>query len=604
MWPDDPTGPRADDPNDIHPLARAVERAETTEWYLLSMSPIELPSPRSLAVLGRVVALAGVAAAALAVVVMILLGQARAHERALHEQQGHQRIDREHDFLSREVHAVQADVLYLAEQETLHRFLSGERDVRSQLEREYANFARRRGVYDQIRCLDGSGREIVRVDFRGEEVRVIPPEELQHKAGRYYVRESQKLGPGEVFVSRFDLNVERGEIQRPLEPVVRFVTPAVDRAGQTRGLLALNYSGKHLLGRLGEVSLPGSTLLIDARGEYIHGPEEQDAWGWMLGHDRTFPAQFPEAWEKIRDERSGQFAGERGLFTFRRVSLSGSRGGGPLLLVARVPEDALFARSNELLRQLLLLYAGAMVLIVTLGWYWAWSAVVRARQAQSIVASEARLRALSSQLLTVQETERRRISRELHDELGQQVTAISLDLQLAARQEDSARARELLQHAVRETEHLLQSLHEIASRVRPPVLDDLGLRDALESLAEEFSRRAGLRVGLSLSFDERRLSTRIRENIYRVVHEGLANAAKHAETQDASVIIEDMNDAVHVRIEDEGVGFDPERADRSRLGLLGMRERVELLGGAFRLDSSPGRGTRITATIGTAAERT
>ena len=115
---------------------------------------------------------------------------------------------------------------------------------------------------------------------------------LQAKADRYYYRDAMELKPGEVFVSDFDLNVEHGQIERPLEPVLRLLTPVVDETRAMRGLLALNYSGDHLLRRLNELSLPGSTLLTNSAGEYIHGPKPDDAWGGCLGTPRTFKKIF------------------------------------------------------------------------------------------------------------------------------------------------------------------------------------------------------------------------------------------------------------------------------------------------------------------------
>jgi signal transduction histidine kinase len=455
--------------------------------------------------------------------------------------------------------------------------------------------------------LDTSGREVIRVNFREERAEVVAENELQAKADRYYYRDAMKLEPGEVFVSEFDLNVEHGQIERPLEPVLRLLAPVVDEAGSTRGLLALNYSGDHLLRRLNKLSLPGSTLLINSAGQYIRGPRPDDAWGWLLGQSRSFPKHFPTAWQQINDESEGQFLTGEGMFTFRRVWLSESptfpgreiqaNELAALILIAFVPPNLHYTASTKLLKQLLWMYAGAMILITTVGWYWARSAAIRRQQAKSIVASEVRLRTLSNELLTAQEEERRSISRELHDELGQQVTAISLNLRSAARQQDAASAASLLERAIEETDHLLQAVHEVASRVRPSVLDDLGLHDAVESLTSEHSQRSGVTINMKLDFDEQCVSRKIGENVYRILQEGLTNVVKHAETEQVSVTIELESNQLLMTLEDHGMGFDSYQRDNSRLGIIGMQERVELLGGRFTLSTRRGAGTRIDVSI-------
>ena len=453
------------------------------------------------------------------------------------------------------------------------------------------------------------------MNYREGEAEVVPTDELQHKSDRYYYREALNFDAGEVFVSEFDLNIEHGQIQRPLNPVLRFLTPVVDSSGAKQGLLAVNYSGDHLLRRFSEVSLPGSTLLINSQGEYIYGLHAGDAWGWLCWHT-TGPSRsiFLRHGNRIGSRSEGQFSTAEGLFTFRLASLSQSsaasttapssqdtvHGGSdpaPLLIVAYVPPDLLYAASTKLLKQLMLMYTGAMVLLSTIGWYWAHSAAVRTMQARSIAESEARLRTLSNQLLTAQEVERRSICRELHDELGQLVTAIHLDLQSATQQEDTARTQSLLHHAIEETDQLLKSLHEIASRVRPSVLDDLGLQEAVETVASEIHRRAGVSVETQLDFDEAIVSPQIGENTYRIVQEALMNVAKHAETKQASVEIGVNSNDLRITVADHGAGFDPRQLDGSRLGILGMRERAELLGGHFALFSKPGEGTRVDIRI-------
>lgn len=576
------------------------------EDVLLKVHHNTLPlSPFSADVLVRLLTLVSVAGIVLGCVVAIIYFQERSHEALLLREQGQQRVEREFEFLSGRIAAVKSDVLYLAEQETLQRFLQGDSPARSELERDYVRFATHRSVYDQIRFLDTTGREIVRVNFRLGQPSVVAPENLQEKTDRYYYRDALALPAGDVFISDFDLNVEYGEIERPLKPVLRCLTAVVDSQGESRGLLALNYAGDDLLRKLDRLSLPGATLLLTSDGHYIRGRNPEDAWGWLLDHSQSFASQFPLAWPQISAQPEGQFATAEGLFTFRHVSFSNvSQAAGiedravsgsfdPLTLVAFLPADRQDVASARLLTQLLWIYAGSMVLLMTVGWYWVRSVAIRRQQARSIVASEARLRTLSDQLLTAQEQERRSISRQLHDELGQQVTAISLDLRSAERQQDGQRTQSLLKRAIEETDCLLKSIHEVATRVRPAVLDDLGLQEAVESMTAEIGHRSGLQLTTDLDFAGGDVPAKIGQNVYRILQEGVLNVVKHAKTDHATVTIQADTNQLRLTLEDDGCGFDPQQRDASRLGILGMQERTELLGGRFQLSSQPGSGTRI-----------
>ncbi len=176
------------------------------------------------------------------------------------------------------------------------------------------------------------------------------------------------------------------------------------------------------------------------------------------------------------------------------------------------------------------------------------------------------------------------------------MTAISLDLKSAARDDIGPCAGPLLQRAIGETEQLLKSVHEIATRLRPSVLDDLGLHDAAESLAQEFEQRTGVSVVCELCFHHHTVPPLVGENVYRILQEALANVASHAQTPEVSVRIEVGDATLSMDVRDDGVGFDP-RSPSSRLGIIGMQERVELLDGHFDLRSAPGEGTQIRITI-------
>jgi signal transduction histidine kinase len=265
--------------------------------------------------------------------------------------------------------------------------------------------------------------------------------------------------------------------------------------------------------------------------------------------------------------------------------------------VARIPPQVLFGRATLLLDKLLLLYGVVLVLVLILAWYLAYIGVLRRDHERHLADSAARLRSLSMQLLTAQEGERRNLSRDLHDELGQVVTSVTLDLQRAAQAGERQRKDDLIGRALHGAGCLLDRIHEISTRLRPTLLDDLGLKDAVQSLLSDYERRTGIAVRAELSFEQASVSPPISENVYRILQEALTNVSKHARTKEVFVTLRMAGGVVVLTVRDQGVGLAPEALDGKRLGLLGMRERAELLDGAFFVRGEPGRGTEVQVTI-------
>ncbi len=213
------------------------------------------------------------------------------------------------------------------------------------------------------------------------------------------------------------------------------------------------------------------------------------------------------------------------------------------------------------------------------------------------------LRLLSRQMLLAQEEERKRISRELHDVIAQTLTAINL--RLAALKADATMNTQDRERNITRTQQLVEQsagvVHEFARQLRPTVLDDVGLIPALQTFMKGFNEETGIRVNLSAfaSIDQVEGDERI--VLYRVAQESLTNVARHAKASHVEVTIEKLDGAVCMKIKDNGKGFPSEREcqgrKNKRLGLLGMRERLEMIGGNFTIESLPGKGTTITALI-------
>jgi signal transduction histidine kinase len=208
------------------------------------------------------------------------------------------------------------------------------------------------------------------------------------------------------------------------------------------------------------------------------------------------------------------------------------------------------------------------------------------------------LQRLSAKLVDVQEQERRSIARELHDEVGQALTAIKVELAIAERNAGlSDKAQEALRDVRSITDRTLQQVRDLSQLLHPSLLDDLGLPAALEWYLKGYSRRTGIRAELLQERMDERLPAGTETCIFRVVQEALTNVARHARASSARVYLQRLGHTVLLTVEDDGVGMDElvqsESGSRG-LGLLGIRERATELGGTFKLESQPGKGTRVT----------
>lgn len=229
-------------------------------------------------------------------------------------------------------------------------------------------------------------------------------------------------------------------------------------------------------------------------------------------------------------------------------------------------------------------------------------------QARSL---QEQLRHLSHQILSVQEEERKRISRELHDEVVQTLTGINV--QLSNLKASAAINSKDLQRRITSTQRLVEKsvaiVHRFARDLRPTLLDDLGLIPALDSFVKDFTRRTAIRVRFTAfpSAPIDRLENAKRTVFYRVAQEALTNVARHAQADLITVSVRTVDRAIVLEVVDDGQGFTPAAVllakPDNRLGVLGMRERVQMVGGEFTLKSIPGQGTTVRAEIPTGKVR-
>lgn len=224
------------------------------------------------------------------------------------------------------------------------------------------------------------------------------------------------------------------------------------------------------------------------------------------------------------------------------------------------------------------------------------------------VATKERMRGeLIEKLLTAHEDERRRIARELHDETGQALTALIVNLELASQEPSPERLRAQLGQLRQLAERTLGDIRRLIYDLRPSILDDLGLAAALRWYAKNLLDPRDITWTLSVSGISGRLPAGLETVAFRLVQEALTNVLRHAEASRVTVSVAVAGRELHVRIEDNGRGFDPRRprqADRTGgFGLLGMQERVELVGGRWEVQSTPGVGTVVSAVLPIRDER-
>lgn len=217
------------------------------------------------------------------------------------------------------------------------------------------------------------------------------------------------------------------------------------------------------------------------------------------------------------------------------------------------------------------------------------------RMRRSLEEKESQRSRLLQVLLTAQEEERGRIARDLHDQIGQSLTALllGLDRQLERAVPLPADAQAELLRLRRLAAVTLADVRRIALDLRPSLLDELGLAAALRRFAREQHERYGIAVTVLAEVPER-LSRQVETVLYRVAQEALTNVVRHARATEASIVVTVSRGSVQLVVEDDGVGFDPAAlAPAERIGLIGMRERLELLGGSLRLESAPGGGCSV-----------
>ena len=227
------------------------------------------------------------------------------------------------DLTINELEQIVADIKYLNTSPLFLEYVNNGMDKNS-VEDEWMVFSDSKMKYDQLRYLDDQGNELLRINYNKGQPEIVAEDLLQNKKDRYYFTETIKLGPGEIYMSKFDLNIEGDSIEQPEKPMIRFGIPVFDKNNVKTGVFVANYLGENIKQKLFDLTdgTVGSIQLINKDSYWLIGPDKAKEWGFMYpGRENyTFKNLFPSEWERISKEKKGHFYTKNGSFTFDTIN--------------------------------------------------------------------------------------------------------------------------------------------------------------------------------------------------------------------------------------------------------------------------------------------
>jgi len=496
---------------------------------------------------------------------------------------------------------------FLRDQIQAHRLIEADRD-RESFAHDLYSFMRYNDLFDQIRFIDVTGMERLRVDSEPDGPVVTPDQDLQFKGDTYYFRKTMALGNREIYISPLDLNKEHGKLERPLKPVIRFGLKVVRPDGRVAGVLIINHKAEDMLDRYRRVSSPaaGQSMLLNSKGYWLSHPDPKQAWGFMFsdGAARSMAKTEPAIWTRIQRSESGQFEDQGDIISFatvhpfaafsalRYLSLAGQNNSAYWKVVSKFPVSSIKTAVAPIRNRVLLtaLMTGFMVtLLITL--------VIRIRTNKAQLLEQ--VRALSQELMQARELERTEIARTLHDEFGQVLAAIQIQARLLDQEcqhHDCGAALESIHRVEQFTERLQDTTRVVLQQLKPAHLEELGILEAVKDLCEEWQHSVGIKADVSVQGSALPIPDPANIHLFRIVQEGLTNIVRHSGATQARVSFTFKASQLILSIEDNGCGLNIQDVMIGN-GLTSMRERIYLLGGRLEIFPVPKGGTRLVFSI-------
>jgi PAS domain S-box-containing protein len=395
----------------------------------------------------------------------------------------------------------------------------------------------------------------------------------------------------ELQVHQIELELQNSELQEASDKVEALLETYTD----LYDFAPVGYLSVDELGRILEVNLTGAALLGVERSRLVnHGLQgfmDSPSWGTFLNFLKTVHSDHAKhiCELPLRNERGILFWAD-----LQAASVDSLRDGRKWCRMA-ISDLTALKHEQEVQRRLEDMANANRDLKREI--------VQRQKAELALKSSETQMRHLSRQLLLTQEEERKRISRELHDEIIQTLVGINVHLASLTMQEPVN--LKVLRKRIGRTQKLVENsvtiVHRFARELRPTVLDDLGLIPALRSFIKDFTKRTNLHVHFTAFAGVEQFSSAQRTVLYRVAQSALTNVDKHARATEVKVSIRKIHETIRLEIHDNGKSFEVERVllakRHKQLGLLGARERVEMIGGKLGVESTPGQGTTVRAEI-------
>ncbi|MBT8438079.1 MAG: PAS domain S-box protein [Gammaproteobacteria bacterium] len=224
--------------------------------------------------------------------------------------------------LNNDLAAVITDLKFLSNHLESKAFDSSDRFKQQNVSTLLQGFSNQKRLYDQIRFIQADGQEIIRINFHRDKAYEVAEAALQNKADRYYFKKAKNLEAGEVYISPLDLNIEQGQIEKPFKPVIRFATPIFSASERLKGVLVLNYLGDRMLNSFARASanIADHIYLLNQQGYWLHTPDTDKSWGFMLEHGHRFSSDYPTEWQAMQRQASAQIRTSNGLFSYETVT--------------------------------------------------------------------------------------------------------------------------------------------------------------------------------------------------------------------------------------------------------------------------------------------